>query len=853
MNLVFLAILLAQGAGERVINGVVVDAQGKGVGGARIVFGGSAVAPDRNAVIAVQGSSDADGNFRLTIPRIGMALAREVNLLAYRPGLAVGAVGIARPPHRIVLRAAKPRTVKIRTAAGAAVAGARIRPRMIHVFAGTLADVPGPLADQLAATTGPDGSATIDFLPERAQLVAVQLTAALIGTQDFLLVEQPGRGSEPAVITIELSGTGKIAGRIIDQNGKGASGRLIEIWRKGGAEWAPNSLVGFEGGPVRSGADGSFETPEKLLIGSTYRLDVRESGKDPISSDWITIREKTRTLAPLVLGALRSVRGRVFDRQGRPVAGAQVFQSGDGPERTKTETDAEGKFALGGFQAGPAFVFVRAGGFRFEGRLIAPGEDEFRVQLTHSNERPAIVPRMLPDAIPLAESRALALRLMEPCWKAAAQSGDDAARFRILFAMVPANPAGVLEKLAPLKFQDEKMRFVVLKRIVVELAALDVEDAAAVAETIADAGTRAWGFLQIADRLPDDDSKRKAAFLERSLQQAKVTADPSERMLGLAEVAERLFERGEIERAKSLFAEGLSIAKELIDQKDFNRALFAARLARVDLPAALQIAKNFAGDEQESRVLGNIAFHIAAENPSEAGRLWTQTARMSRRGLDAEICWKLAGVDPAAALRVLEGMPWIDQKPGVFINLALGAKARNEAAAQRAIEKGVAGLDKILRERPERYTMIAGSLLPAIERIDPALVPEMLWRDVASRPPAVDPRVGRGYSPTGLVAMLAWYDREVAAAVFEPTRKQIEHTDPAELANWRYEFLAWSMFDPRAAAERLEQTPISSDVAGLWRCARVYVGESLGRSHEERWGAIWRERELMYGGKRRDL
>ena len=80
MKLLFLAILLAQGAGERVINGVVVDAEGKGVGGARIVFGGSAVAPDRNAVIAVQGSSDADGSFRLTIPRIGMALAREVNL-----------------------------------------------------------------------------------------------------------------------------------------------------------------------------------------------------------------------------------------------------------------------------------------------------------------------------------------------------------------------------------------------------------------------------------------------------------------------------------------------------------------------------------------------------------------------------------------------------------------------------------------------------------------------------------------------------------------------------------------------------------------------------------------------------
>ena len=103
-----------------------------------------------------------------------------------------------------------------------------------------------------------------------------------------------------------------------------------------------------------TGPDGSFETPEKLLVGSTYRLAVSEPGNYPTSSDWITIREKTRTLPPLVLGCAVPVRGWVFDRQGRPVAGAQVFQSGDGPERTKTETDAEGKFALGGFH-------VRAG------------------------------------------------------------------------------------------------------------------------------------------------------------------------------------------------------------------------------------------------------------------------------------------------------------------------------------------------------------------------------------------------------------------------------------------------------------------------------------------------------------
>ncbi len=69
----------------------------------------------------------------------------------------------------------------------------------------------------------------------------------------------------------------------------------------------------------------------------------------------------------------------------------------------------------------------------------------------------------------------------------------------------------------------------------------------------------------------------------------------------------------------------------------------------------------------------------------------------------------------------------------------------------------------------------------------------------------------------------------------------------------RHDFLAWSLFDPRAAVARLEKTPISSDLAQMWRGARVSVAESLGRSHDERWGAIWRERDVMYGGTKRDL
>ena len=56
---------------------------------------------------------------------------------------------------------------------------------------------------------------------------------------------------------------------------------------------------------------------------------------------------------------LRTISGRVVDRQGKPVAGIEVFQSGDGPERTSTKTDADGRFTLGGFRQGPVFLFAR--------------------------------------------------------------------------------------------------------------------------------------------------------------------------------------------------------------------------------------------------------------------------------------------------------------------------------------------------------------------------------------------------------------------------------------------------------------------------------------------------------------
>ncbi len=59
---------------------------------------------------------------------------------------------------------------------------------------------------------------------------------------------------------------------------------------------------------------------------------------------------------------------------------------------------------------------------------------------------------MLPQPIPLEESRAMVRRLAEPVWKAVVEKGDDRTKFETLHALVDADPAGVLENLESAKF-----------------------------------------------------------------------------------------------------------------------------------------------------------------------------------------------------------------------------------------------------------------------------------------------------------------------------------------------------------------------------------------------------------------
>jgi hypothetical protein len=159
----------------------------------------------------------------------------------------------------------------------------------------------------------------------------------------------------------------------------------------------------------------------------------------------------------------------------------------------------------------------------------------------------------------------------------------------------------------------------------------------------------------------------------------------------------------------------------------------------------------------------------------------------------------------------------------------------------------------LLQENPEGYQIRAGSFLPIVERIDPALVPEVFWLDVSSRLPAGNPRMPRAGFSTQLITRLAWYDREVAAALFEPARARIGQASGEQATDWTSEFVAWSLFDPRAAVAQLEKLPIDPKLQNNAINARLAVAQSLAQNHQQRWRKIWDDWDIIFGGRKLDF
>jgi Carboxypeptidase regulatory-like domain len=844
-------IVVCQADGRTAITGTVVDSKERPVAGVEVLLS-CGMAADGTVPTLVTTRTGADGRFQLPVPsrdRLrGLSWYSAVwacdTRLAMTVRTSVLMQNLEREPLRLVLREISTRTVTIRGPDGKPVAGAQVIPRSIH---GTMSQMgsdtlPDELARRFAAATDNSGKAVLKFLAARDDLVAVRVVADSIGAQDFLLTRRLSfRTSAPEEYEIALKPTSYLTGQIVDGAGRPIAGVPVAVWSQGEI-WLSPTPAQLPGEPLRTAADGSFQTPPSLLAGSTYRVVVQVQGSDPILSDWITVLEKPVRLGPMMLQVLRTITGRVSDRQGRPLAGVEVSQSGDGPEPTSARSDGQGRFSLGGFRAGPVFVFARGAGFRFHGQLVAASAAEAELVLTRTSETPARSMATLPDPIPLAESRKLAREIIEPYLKFVLEKGDDSAKYWALRAIIPADPPGVLERLDSIKFERAASREQIRALVVLALAQTDGDEAASVAESIPDAGARAGVLVDLADALSDSERLRRLSVLAQAALQAKAAANLDDRLFQMGEVGERLYELGEIDKAKVLLAEGRTLAGQFADKSSPIRGLFAIRLARVDLPAALAIVNDQTDKERADGYLGNIAARLAVDNPAEAERILDRIDNsLGRTAGTLRICHKMAAVDPVRARRIAERTRGAVYRAEAFIFLALGQKGRDLQGAVESFQAGLRELDRYAEEETEdalRGRLPAG-LLPVVEGLDPALVPEIFWRVVALRPPSGDPRKAMDYPSARLAVFMARYDREVASVLFQPVVTDLQKIDDPGTRYASY-LDTWALLDPKAAAIRIKKmTPNKgTDANANWTITQIV--QLMSMANEARWKSVWR-------------
>jgi protocatechuate 3,4-dioxygenase beta subunit len=213
-------------------------------------------------------------------------------------------------------------------------------------------------------------------------------------------------GGKPVILIVGKEPGVSLDGRVVDAAGQPIAAAVVRISATqrqfvAGFESIDLGFLLFDGNDrLMTDADGRFHTPPSLRPNAQYSLEVTAPGMLPSHTEtiepesWHTTRFTDVELRPAP--RLRVVQGRVIDRQGRAVADAAVWQSGDGPRRTQTTTDDEGQFQLGGVYDARAILFVRKEGFRLQGVRVAPADKTCQINLRRDDEPAAALATLPP-------------------------------------------------------------------------------------------------------------------------------------------------------------------------------------------------------------------------------------------------------------------------------------------------------------------------------------------------------------------------------------------------------------------------------------------------------------------------
>src|SRR5262249_21172273 len=156
------------------------------------------------------------------------------------------------------------------------------------------------------------------------------------------------------------------------------------------------------------------------------------------------------------------------------------------------------------------------------------------------------------------------------------------------------------------------------------------------------------GYRQASDHLPAAEQERKRELLAQALVHARGIKEPPIRLIFEGQVAGRLLELGDVDRATRILRDGQILARELTPSafSGFGRGAFAEDLARIDLNDALELTRGLTDEQEFDRHHGNIAQRVAADKPADAERIWEMIKRpIMRDGYGVRVCRAMVAKD----------------------------------------------------------------------------------------------------------------------------------------------------------------------------------------------------------------
>jgi hypothetical protein len=613
----------------------------------------------------------------------------------------------------------------------------------------------------------------------------------------------------------------------------------------------PAKLVGageafeFSGGQViRTDSGGRFTTPAVPRTG-LYQATVAPPGRERAESEWVFLPPQgTAILRDLVVPRRISARGTVADHAGRPLAGAKVdllFANG----RESAATDSKGHFEFSSVPDGPALLTIQHSDCRFYGERLTAVSAAFERRLTRLTE-PSPVGMTTRPLMPRDERLRLAHVLFDPY------------RDRLMAKPVALNKLGALARVgASLDPRDlvrqlrEKASAVpavagdaLRTQIVLSLGAENMDEAREIIEEAAEPGSKANMLCGLCQAVTD--SGRKRELLADALVQARSSQNPSLRVMGLAHVASLLLDLGEKEQGTAVLKDAAADVKGLppLAQGFRARTEVAVVLARIDVPAAVGLYQGVKVRPQAfAHACGWLAHVVAGIEPAEAENVLkmipeqTGPNTVNWQNLFVPlVCCRMAGRDLPRARRLADRLDSAASRGFAYGAMADTLATTDRRAATELLRRAFALLDAARSEEPNPLitpAAAAGALVITAEKIDPSLVPEFFWHAVSfARPRSDDESPLARWEPSNcdLAALLARYDREVAAMIFQAG-------DAGDISS----ALRLVSIDPQRAVDCVESLPALDNDGWPRDTSRLQVAGELALPDASFWNRTSRD------------